>query len=233
MKITKHYISKFLFLNINFLFLSSCVVIRQEVPSQNTACFTDKKQFEGVLSGGATGVNVNLAYSPLKYLSLQCNGYSSLTSFNSSNYNNQMEVGIGTYLPLKRFINGLNFGYGQGSVTWQRWWYATEGSKEDAYMRFDTKKIYLTYFFAYKFSKRPNFCGFTAKLSALKEHYYYEESDQHRFGRYNFTLNTYSVELTSFWKLKLIQHFYFTGEAGLQISEQPHPVARAGLVIKF
>lgn len=218
--------------------LSSCVW-KYVPPTHNTPCFTDKKQFEGSAGANINGGNINLAYSPLKYFSVQLNGYSSLTSAFSSSYNTQLEAALGAYLPTQRFIFGLTAGYGAGLTNWHRIWYSGDAYTPLKNLQFETSKYYIQHYTAYRWRSSESFAGVSAKVDLMKNHY--SKAGYSYYSQENFTRNQYSFELVYFIKMTLGKKLYTNFCWGLHLlnnaegdqSFDLHPVGQVGLTLKL
>lgn len=197
------------------VFLASSCVWRHVTPTHNTPHFTDKNQFEGSYAVAVTGGNVNLAYSPIKYISLQLNGYSALIKSNSFNY--QFEGAIGTFVPRKNHVIGVTLGCGNGATNWTRWWSASEGAVELKYAKFDTRKFYLNSYFSYKWKNESGFSGVSAKVNFLDEFYHLSSSDYGNFKKTNYSTKNISLELVGFVKSKISKTTFLTLNGGISL----------------
>jgi hypothetical protein len=223
--------------NIIAIFLLSSCVWKYVTPAHNTPCFTNKKQFEGTIGGNINGGNVNLAYSPIKYLSLQVNGYSSFNSKTKSVFNNQLEAAVGAYLPMKRIIAGLNVGYGLGATNWDRTWSSGDVYTPLKNLQFDTKKYFIQYYTAIRWSSHESFSGLSAKVNFMENNYRratysYDEVE-------NFTCDQYSFELAYFIKLRLNKSIFINFNWGAHVMQgfgnkeyDIHPIGQIGLTFK-
>jgi len=221
---------------ILFFFLFSSCVWKYVTPMHNTPCFTDKKQFEGTVAAGITGANALLAYSPVKYLSLQFNGYSNLTSLTKPVYNNQLEAAIGIYLPFKYFITGLSGGYGMGTTSWNIIFDSGEMYTPLRSLVFDTKKYYLDYYVAARLGKR-NFTGVSVKINFMNNFYHKAEYVNHLYS--NYTRNQNCFEALGFLKCYVYKKLFFNLQTGMSFladdegrSFNIHPIVRFGFSIK-
>lgn len=223
------------------IFLFPSCVWKYVTPAHNTPCFTDKKQFEGSCSGNINGANVNLAYSPLKYLSVQLNAYSSLTSTKNHFFNNQLEAAVGGYLPTRNFILGVTAGYGIGMTHWKRIWYSGDAYTPLERLEFETKKYYVDCFGVYRWKSSESFSGVSAKVNFMENLYHkaiysgYENKEKN-----NFTRQQYSFELTYFIKLKIYKKLYANFNWGMHFlngnedgGADVHPVGQVGLSVKI
>ncbi|PBQ32639.1 hypothetical protein CNR22_12950 [Sphingobacteriaceae bacterium] len=207
-------------------------------PTHNTPCFTGKKQFEGNIGLNLNGANLNLAYSPLNYLSLQVSGYSSLSSPFASVFNNQLEAGVGGYLPAKRTILGLTVGYGRGLTNWDRIWYSGDAYTPLENLQFRTEKYFIQHYAAYRWISHESFSGISGKINFMDNHY--RKATYVYYEKVNYARQQFSYELTYFIKLKMTKKLYANFAWGMHFlnsdeakSFDVHPIGQIGLNIKL
>ena len=99
------------------LILSACQK-QHLVVTHNTPYFKKGNKIEGSLNGGISGINANLAYSPVKYLQIQSNACYFTKPFNKALYNQYIEGAFGAYVPFKKSLIAVNGGYGVGATAW-------------------------------------------------------------------------------------------------------------------
>jgi hypothetical protein len=226
-----------LFLLAFCLVITSCQIMHV-APTYQTPCFTDRNQFEGSANIGATGLNAGLAYSPVKYLSLQASG---LCNLNSTHFNNQLEGGIGGYLPVKSLIIGINAGYGIGSTNYQRWSRSAESYNYIQNGRFDTKKYFGGFYVAYRFSDSACVIGLSFRKSFYEDFYYATSTLNKGFERYNYSVAKAVPEINFFNRIRTGRSgkFYLTINCGFVVFPRRfdnlgyYPTFRIGYLIKL
>jgi hypothetical protein len=227
--------------------ISSCQV-KHLTTTHNTPYFTKGNQFEGGLNFGLAGGQLNLAYTPVKYLAMQLNACSFLShkytyqyinrSVTEQYFCNYAEVVIGGYYPLKKSLFALNIGYGEGATEW----FNNSPLGESGYTlykaKFDSKNTFLHLYYAMNKDSGKLIHGFSCKLSSYTDKYYYGSSSNFDFKLSNKIKNTQNIEMLYFVKLRLAKHIYLNLTAGPQIplgyteGENTLFITRFGIVIR-
>lgn len=206
--------------------------------THSTPYFTKSGQFDGGINFGMVSANANVAYTPVKYLAVQANGY----VYNPLNYNNRFftnyfEVATGFYLPKNKTVYGLNGGYGYGVSNWNFVpLVSTTGSTANNSLvraRYDSKK----YFCQFYLSHRPNvqrnlFFGASMKYNLFMQKYYNARTAAHEINvnGLNQERNLSSNELNFFIKWQLGGNLYADFSTGLMGSQD---FVHANLIMRF
>lgn len=225
-------------------FLTSCVMLYTS-PVHNTPCFTDKKQFEGAASAGITGMDANLAYSPFKYASVQVSGHSSLSFFGldytgspAMPFNDEIEVGLGGYLPVDNFLFGANAGYGVGGTRWNQWLFENETAETFRHAQFNTTKAYIGLHMAY-LTIEEGYIGFSGKVNIMRNAYSTIIPNVTFAPEHNVTLTQTTSEYSFFYRKKADEWVFYTFSMGVQtLPASPHffdfrPFASMGILFKL
>jgi hypothetical protein len=225
------------FLPLFCLFIASCQIMHV-APAQHAPCFTDKNQLEGVANLAPTGLHASLAYSPLKYLSVQASG---LCNLHSTHFNNQAEGTIGGYFPIKRLLVGLNTGYGIGVTNYQRMSRTSGSYNYIQNGRFDSKKHFAGFHLAFM-PDSGCWIGFSYKKSFITDFYHSSSTLNKGFDRYNYSKSGTAQEFNFFIRVKTghSDKFYITinlGFAGFLPDRFDnlyyYPFCRIGYMVKL
>jgi hypothetical protein len=229
---------KLLLLPFFCLVIHSCQIMHV-APTYHPPCFTDRNQFEGAVNLAPTGLNTGLAYSPLKYLSVQAGG---LCNLNSRYFNNQLEGGIGGYLPIRSWLIGANAGYGIGVTDYKNPVVASQSSNYIMYARFDTKKHSWGLYIAHRLPDSVGWIGLSFRKSFYDDFYYATSTLNKGQERYNYSVTQATHELNFFVKTRIrrSEKIYFTLNSGLMMLSKKidrqlvgYPTLRLGCMIKI
>jgi hypothetical protein len=198
------------------VFLSSCEPLHSTV-THNTPVFRKGNEFEVNLNTGATGVNMNLAYSPVKHLSLLGSGYSYIPvrgdyALANSSY---LEGEMGFYAPYKNFMVSFNAGYGQGACDWHyNGINGVSGYTLDQ-TKYDSWKLFGHFYMAF-YRDSTLHHGFSAKLNVYHDYYYYgkaEAGDLKINGNYLYN----GLEALYFLRKRVNKNLYTNIQFGMSI----------------
>lgn len=203
---------------VSLVFLCSCASLHTPSP-HFVPSISKKSQFEGEANFGIRVTSVNFAYSPLQRLTVMGSVQGMPLSVNSANYQRSCEVALGTYGSRKRFIYGLNCGYGLGAYNW-RYDQFNDTVGYSIYTHGDFQKLMAQVFFA--LTDNPDEPKWLAGIS-LKGNYYWDQyaslsyttRQQKDFS--GLQQNT-SFEPCLFTKNFFTRRFYLNAQAGMNIS---------------
>lgn len=233
--ITSRFLCRSVFLIIAGLFVS-CQALYHPI-THSTPHFTNGSQMEAKLSAGSAGLNLNLAYTPVKHVYVQLNGagFPGLP-VNSAHFTNSIEGGVGAYIPFKRLVIGMAGGYGLDATTWQL---RTLGGYSGYTMneaQYDAYKYFGQAYISFGRSESQWFYGCSLKLSEYHVTYAYARAEA---GIFKSTPSIVSAkEFTFFMKKRISRRFFFTLDAGVSragatIFRRGQVISRAGLSFRL
>jgi hypothetical protein len=198
--------------------LFSCVSLH--TPSTHfVPSITQKNQFEGEISFGPRLAGLNLAYSPLKHVTVMGNVQALPLKVSTSRYQRNCELAIGLYGNKRRLIYGLNAGYGMGSYNWD-YFLANDSTSYSLSATGNFQKLMVQPFLAFtNDASHPKwFAGISIKGNYFWDQYtslkYSTEQAQHFSG---LKMNT-SLEPCLFTRNFFSENFYLNAQAGMNIS---------------
>lgn len=100
-----------------FCFFVSCVSLHTPSP-HFVPSITTKNQLEAEAYVGLRSASVNLAYSPIRRITLLGSVQALPFKRDNHNYQRSCELGVGTYGSRRKSIYGINAGYGLGAYNW-------------------------------------------------------------------------------------------------------------------
>jgi hypothetical protein len=193
-------------------------------PTHNTPVFTKGGQAETVLTAGGTGVNLNVAYSPVKHVSIMASGYSYPgLMYNGRYFHNSGEAEIGGYISRKHFYASIGGGYGAGCVNYVYQGRVTESVdiSEPLIKRFNFDKPFLHLYIFYLNSDGASL-GLSIKYDLYTMNYKYAKYfDLHGFDKGPFVFNQQLIEYCGVLNVPLNERIAMKINVGLgyQISE--------------
>ena len=199
---------------------SSCVSLHTP-PAHFTPTLTKKNQLEGEAGFGLVASNVNMAYSPLKHLSVMANVQAlTFKKNNSGHYQKCAEFAVGYYGTKKRLIYGFNAGYGLGTQH-LNFNFFTDTTSYSLQTSGKYQKLTLQSFIA--LTDNPDAPGWFLGLS-LKESLYMDNyASLTNYGKERINVRNVDETNTSFEPCIFTKHFFskrfcLTTQVGMNIS---------------
>lgn len=239
--VKKNFLIYYLLINLFILLVFVSCHVRHTTITHCTPYFTKANQFESNINLGGTGINGSVAYSPIKYLSLQSSVFAFRPmggNYHPEKFTNYLEFGGGLYFPINpRLLFSINGGYGIGSTDWTyRGLIGISGyTIKDA--RFDSKKTFiLAYLILNESEESKRLTGFSVKFNFFKDYYYHAEADAGNLN-INGTNKFDCFEVTYFLKKRIANKLYFNLNIGAAIIDDPaetiNPLCRMGFILKL
>ena len=199
--------------------------------THNTPHFTKGNQLEASLSFGMLKGNANLAYSPVKYLALQANGFA---YERNGYYTRYAEAAAGFYLPFKELVIGLNGGYGMGMADWQlRSIYGYSGYTVN-HAVYDIQNAFAHVYLSFTGDDGDFYCGPSLKINRFTHAFSLAEADAGYIRPETQNKQQTNIELTAFLKQRLAKRLYFNFNGGISMPNNPNVfILRLGLTVKL